>query len=304
MENNKLRIGIIGLGDIAQKVYLPFLSKEKNWSIVGAFSPTESKRRKICMDYRIKGFSNLDELIEASDAVFVHSSTVSHFEIVEKALKKGKDVYVDKPLGSTIEEAEKLAELSERLGRKLMVGFNRRFAPMYVKAKEQSQNLAWARIEKHRLNSIREVDFRFTMYDDYIHLVDTARWLGEPINSISGRIKLGDEDEMIFAHHDYVTKNNSHIFIGMHRKAGTNLEQIELVNENSIIRVKNMETMEVENNGQVITTMSGSWDTILKRRGFEDTIMHFINSILGDTKPLIDGEEAFKTQKLVHDMMV
>lgn len=44
MTITKPRIGIIGLGNIAQKVYLPFLAKETDWSLVGAYSPTEKKR--------------------------------------------------------------------------------------------------------------------------------------------------------------------------------------------------------------------------------------------------------------------
>lgn len=303
MTKIKLRIGIVGLGEIAQKVYLPYLTKEKEWSLIGAFSPTESKRKEICNMYRIKDFSNLTDLIEECDAVFVHSSTASHFEIVSEALKKGKDVYVDKPLASTLTETEQLAELSIQTGRKLMVGFNRRFVPMYVKAKQEANNPAWIRIEKHRLNGIRPVDFRFTLMDDYIHLVDTARWLGEPADSINGHIEINKEKQLIYARHDYKSENGSHIFIGMHRNAGTNLEQIEFVAEDSVIRVKNMDTMEVERDGEIITGNSSSWDTIIKRRGFEGAIMHFIDSVIGDTKPMIDGEEAFKTQKLVHDMM-
>ena len=89
----------------------------------------------------------------------------------------------------------------------------------------------------------------------------------------------------------------------MHRNAGSNLEQLEFVAENSIIRVKNMDTMEVEKDGKLITSTAASWDTILKRRGFEDAIMHFINSIIGDTQPSIDAVEGLKTQRLVYDII-
>lgn len=301
--NNKLRIGIVGLGNIAQKVYLPFLTKETAWSLIGAYSPTQTKRKEICRWYRINDFSNLSDLIKECDAVFVHSSTAAHFEIVSEALRKGKDVYVDKPLASTLEEAEKLAELSVKYGRKIMVGFNRRFAPMYVKAKQEGNNAAWVRIEKHRVNGIGPEDFEFTLLDDYIHLVDTARWIGEPGGSINGWSEVNSEKQLIYAQHFYKSQNNKQIFLGMHRNTGSNLEQLEFVAENSIIRVKNMDIMEVEKDGKIITSTSPSWDTILKRRGFEDAIMHFINSIIGDTQPIIDAVEGLKTQKLVYDII-
>jgi len=301
--NNKLRIGIVGLGNIAQKVYLPFLTKETSWSLIGAYCPTQNKRKEICKWYRINAFSNLSDLIKECDAVFVPTATAAHFEIVSEALRKGKDVYVDKPLAATLEEAEELAELSVKSGRKVMVGFNRRFAPMYVRAKQEGNNAAWIRLEKHRVNGIGPKGFEFTLLDDYIHLVDTARWLGEPTSSIKGSCEVNAEKQLICAQHSYKSQNNEQIFIGMHRNTGSNLERLEIIAENSIIRVNNMDTMEVEKDGKVITSTSASWDTILKRRGFEDAIMHFINSIIGDTKISIDAVEGLKTQRLVYDII-
>lgn len=303
MKTRKVKVGIVGFGNIAQKVYLPFLSKEKNWSLIGAYTPNEIKRMEICNSYRIKAFTNLDSLIEECDAIFVHSSTVSHFEIISEVLKKGKDVYVDKPLAANLNEAENLVELSIKKNRKLMVGFNRRFAPMYVNAKDNIKNTAWINIEKHRSNGINQVDFDITMLDDYIHLVDTARWLGEVKGSIQGNIKINENNQLIYAHHRYETEKGYEIFIGMHRKAGTNLEQIKFVGEDSIVRVKNIDTMEIEKNSEIVTRISSAWDTVIKRKGFEDCITHFIDSIEGDTEPAVNGTEALITQRIVHEMI-
>lgn len=58
-----------------------------------------------------------------------------------------------------------------------MVGFNRRFAPLYQQLKAQSGTLASLRMDKHRTDSIGPNDLRFTLLDDYLHVVDTALWL-------------------------------------------------------------------------------------------------------------------------------
>ncbi|MBP2631621.1 MAG: oxidoreductase, Gfo/Idh/MocA family [Firmicutes bacterium] len=300
---SNVKIGIVGLGSLCQKVYLPYLSQEKNWSFIGAYSPNENKRKKICNWYRINEFSNLPNLLENSDAIFVNSSTTSHFEIVSEALKKGKDVYVDKPLASSLDEAEQLVELSIKNKRKLMVGFNRRFAPMYIRAKENIHTASLIRIEKYRNNSIRHENFQTTLLDDYIHLVDTARWLSEPNDSLSGSVKVTDSKELIFAEHSYKSKNNIGIFLDMHRKAGTNLERLELITEDSIVRVKNMNSIEFEKNAKIEQEVSPPWETIIKTKGFEDAILHFIESILGNTNPLIDGTEGLKTQQLITKIM-
>ena len=127
------RIGMVGLGTIAQRVYLPLLSQQKEWIFVGAYSPTAAKRTALTSSYRIQDFASLPDLIQACDAVFVHSATATHFAVVSGLLRHGVDVYVDKPLAATVREAEMLVEYSRKTRRKLMVGFNRRLPPsMYT----------------------------------------------------------------------------------------------------------------------------------------------------------------------------
>ncbi|MEH6939976.1 Gfo/Idh/MocA family oxidoreductase [Bacillus sp. JJ664] len=300
----KPRIGMVGLGNIAQKAYLPILTKETNWSFEGAYSPSKDKRNSICSQYRIQDFSSLQTLADQCDAVFVHSSTSTHFEVVSFLLSLGKDVYVDKPLAASIEESEKLVALAIKHNRKLMVGFNRRFAPMYVAAKQQANNIASIRFEKHRTDSIGPNSYEFTMLDDYLHLVDTARWLANgDMNVIDSTMNVNNEKNLIYAGHLFKSDLNVPIFTEMHRKAGTNLEKLELVTEGAIIRVKNMNSMETETSNQLSISTAPSWDTTLKQRGFEDCINHFIDCVQNDQKPEIDGEEGLKSQILLNQLL-
>ncbi|KFM99991.1 gfo/Idh/MocA family oxidoreductase [Bacillus clarus] len=301
---NKPRIGMIGLGSIAQKAYLPTLTKETDWTFVGAFTPNVDKRKQICEQYRIQDFTNLQALASECDAIFVHSSTATHYEIVSELLQKGIDVYVDKPLAATVEQAEKLVEMSEKYNRKLMVGFNRRFVPMYVAAKEEAKDLSWIRIEKHRTNKVGPYTYDFTMLDDYLHIVDTARWLANgDLNVVHNMMQVNDENELLYGHHTYTSADGLLLSTAMHRHAGTNLEQIELVTTGKIIRVKNMNTFEVEQNNRTSQSGSPSWETTLKQRGFEDAVHHFIECVQGDTKPVVDGVEGLKSQQMLHSLL-
>lgn len=295
---------MVGLGGIAQKAYLPILTKETDWNFIGAFSPTVEKRKKICKQYRIQDFDSLSALLQNCDAVFVHSSTASHYEIVSEALKNEVDVYVDKPLAATVAEAEKLVELSNKHGRKLMVGFNRRFAPMYVEAKEKAARPAWVRFEKHRIDGIGPSPFQVTMLDDYIHLVDTVRWLADgDLHVMFKNISVNDENQLIYAQHTYESSRQVTFNTSMHRKAGTNLEQLEFMTEGFIIRVKNMNVMEVEQNNTITTKTPPSWETILKQRGFENAVRHFIDCVQHDIQPSVDGLEGLKSQMLVEELL-
>lgn len=133
----KIRIGIAGLGGIAQKAYLPVLTRTDNWVLSGGFSPNQEKARQVCDAYRFPLFPTLRALAEQCDAVFVHSSTESHFQVVSELLNAGRHVYVDKPLAGTYEQSEALVGLAEKKQRALMVGFNRRFSPFYQQLREQ-----------------------------------------------------------------------------------------------------------------------------------------------------------------------
>ncbi|MFD2044783.1 Gfo/Idh/MocA family protein [Ornithinibacillus salinisoli] len=299
-----VRIGIVGLGNIAQKAYLPILTKETDWSLVGAYSPTKEKRKRICKQYRMQDYNSLPRLLENCDAIFVHSSTDSHFEIVSQALRAGVEVYVDKPLAATVTEAEKLVELANNYNRKLMVGFNRRFAPMYMEAKENVKNLAWVRFDKHRANKVGPDSYQYKMLDDYIHLVDTVRWLADGnIHVVHHQLKVNERSQLLYANHMYESSDQVTFHTTMHRKAGTNLEQLELVGEDAVIRVKNMNIMEIEQNNSIITKNPSSWETVLKQRGFEDAIHHFIKCIQHDTQPIVNGEEGLQSQILVEKLM-
>lgn len=180
-------LGIVGLGNIAQKAYLPILSIHPRIEVVGAFSPNTSKRDMICQTYRMTSFDTLNELASSIDAAFVHSSTETHYDIVSYLLEHGVDVYVDKPLAETIEEAEQLVIQAERLGRKLMVGFNRRFAPLYMRLQSES-SVHMIDVVKHRENDVGPKDATFTLLDDYLHVIDTLRFLaGNELILVSGQ---------------------------------------------------------------------------------------------------------------------
>ena len=68
-----IRIGVVGLGGIAQKAWLPVLSQARAWQLVGAFSPNQANAQVVCERYRIPCFSTLNALAAACDAVFVCS---------------------------------------------------------------------------------------------------------------------------------------------------------------------------------------------------------------------------------------
>ena len=170
----KLRIALIGLGDIAQKAYLPIIANHNNIQpILCTRNPTVLT--KIQTQYRIdEAYSDVQKLIASQpDAVMIHTSTQSHFSIAKACLQAGIATFIDKPLSYNIDECENLVALAQTNNLPLYIGFNRRFAPLIEPlAAQKAIHIRW---QKNRV-ALPATPIEF-IYDDFIHLVDGLRFL-------------------------------------------------------------------------------------------------------------------------------
>lgn len=271
-----MRIGIIGLGNIAQKAYLPIITTKDKLELV-LCSRNNDTLNKISKMYRIPCCVNtVEELIGLDiDAAFVHSSTESHREIVEKLLLNKIHVYVDKPISYSLKDAYGLTELADRMGKTLMVGFNRRFAPMYRNLKDQG-NANIILMQKNRLNNPDNI--RRFIFDDFIHVIDTLRFLSPgSIDDIQTRyLKMNGELYNITL--QMSGKDFTSIGI-MNKDSGITEEIVEYMSPGKKFIISDMVQETSFLAGTQRITRFGDWDPMLYRRGFSQIIDHFLDSI-------------------------
>lgn len=278
------RVVLVGIGGIAEKVYLPLLTGRPDAEIVGLVSRTEKRVRETASLHRIPNFSTeLNDIMRwEPDAVFVHSATQSHCEIVMKCLDMGLPVYVDKPLSTDPAESRAMASKAEQKGLLLGVGFNRRFAPLYVGAKDwikEAGGFVQAQAFKHRV-SIHERPARDTVYDDLIHMLDLLLWLGNGESGpLSGGVEMDNQGRMLQAFGSLRLGIGLGSY-GMVRCAGRDSERLELHGSGRTAVVEDLErAVLTEVGGPPQETGFGSWDTVLKRRGFEGVVQHFLDTL-------------------------
>lgn len=297
----KLRIGVVGLGGIAQKAWLPVLGAADGWTLQAAWSPGKEKALRICEGWRIPYTDSLEQLAAQCDAVFVHTSTASHFEVVSRLLNAGVHVCVDKPLADKLNEAESLVELAARRKLTLMVGFNRRFAPLYRELKTQMGSAASLRMDKHRSDSVGH-DLRFTLLDDYLHVVDTALWLAGGTARLSGgSLQTTAQGEMLYAEHHFSTPQLE-VTTSMHRRAGSQREWVQAVTDGGLYAVCDMREWQEERGQGVIMRPVPGWQTTLEQRGFVGCARHFIECVQNQTVPETAGEQALLAQRVVEKL--
>ena len=295
-----LKIGIVGLGDIAQKAYLPVVSKKKVQCHL--FSRNESTLRQVAQTYRFSNtHSSIDSLIGTGiQAAFVHAATSSHFEIVEKLLQNNIHVYVDKPLTYDLQSSEKLIALAEEKGLILLVGFNRRYAPAY----RQLKTLAYHNMvvmQKNRQSL--PADVRTFIFDDFIHVVDTLLYFFphhiEKIN-VSGRKK----GNMLYHVVVQLTSTAGVSAIGiMNRDSGTTEEILEVFSPEAKMVAYNVSDVFIHKNKQTIKAGTDDWTSTLHKRGFEQIVDDFLNAVESGRAPQISLHDQLRTHKICEEVV-
>ena len=138
-KKREINIGLIGAGLFAKGTILPILRKIPYVNLRGIATTTGSSARHVGDKY---GFeycsSDYEEILNDQDidCVIIATRHNLHAKMVIEALEKGKDVFVEKPLALSIEELKNVVDSWKNQQGRLMVGFNRRFSPFSVKAKE------------------------------------------------------------------------------------------------------------------------------------------------------------------------
>ncbi len=143
-----LKIGLLGVGHLG-KFHLNNWMEIPDIKFVGFFDPDEQNAIKVEEKYKVKRYLNAEELMDNCDAVDIVAPTTMHFELCEMALKKGKHVFVEKPLANTMEEARILLKLAKESKVKFQVGHVERFNPAFLALQEHDLKPMF--IEVHRL---------------------------------------------------------------------------------------------------------------------------------------------------------
>jgi predicted dehydrogenase len=143
-----LKIGVFGTGHLG-KFHLNNWKEIADTEVVGFYDPNDAIAEEVITKYGLKRYTSPDALIEASDAIDVVTPTQFHFAICAGAIRKGKHVFVEKPMAHTMEEARELVKLARESKIKFQVGHVERFNPAFLAAKDLDLNPMF--IEVHRL---------------------------------------------------------------------------------------------------------------------------------------------------------
>ncbi len=306
VKNDACVLGVIGGGNFARNTLLPAISK-----VPDAILHTLVTKRGASADFSQNKFGFTRACSEENDifenpsinAVLVASRHNSHARLTVEALSAGKSVLVEKPLGLNKEELQAIRLARKDANAFFQVGFNRRFAPLAVKARNMLAAISGPRFMVFRINagsvpvgswlhSPNEGGGR--IIGEMCHFIDLARFFAnKPIVSVMADSPRSNNNIC-----DDVTAtlrfDDGGLGVVVYTSLGDNAypkENYEIYAGGSVIALNNFRTLTVTSGGT--TQKSG----INQDKGYKSSLIAFVEAVKSGGPAPIDEEELLETSQ-------
>jgi predicted dehydrogenase len=313
-----LKVGVFGVGHLG-KFHLNNWKEIKNAELTGFYDPDDAVAREVADKYQLKRFSDPLELIDACDVIDIVAPTPAHFSLCEKAIRKGKHVFVEKPLANSMAEARELVKLVRESNVKLQVGHVERFNPAFLAIQSMPLNPLF--IEVHRL---AQFDPRGTevsvILDLMIHDIDIILSLvHSEVNSISASgvavmTETPDIASVRIEFHNGCVANLTSSRISMKKMRKMRLFQkdayigIDFLNKKSeIIKLKTPEDLDVfafdieTPNGKKTIALSNP--AVPEVNAIRMELEKFTEAILTNTPTRVSEVDGYRAMDIAHQIL-
>lgn len=325
---SKLRVAVIGCGSIAQHRHLIEYHNNPEVEIVAVCDILETRAEETAGMYKTKAYTSYEKLLEKEeiDAVSVCLPNYLHAPVSIAALNAGNHVLCEKPMATSREEAEQMIQAAIANNRKLMIGHNQRFVSSHAKVRKliadgelgkiYSFRTAfghggpedWSADGKDSWFFRKEAAFIGAMGDLGVHKADLLRYLlGEEFAEVSAFIETSaKENTDVDDNAVFILRSENGIIGTLAASWAYNAKEDNstvIYGEKAILRLEDDPTYGLiinYTNGEVVNYELG------KIQSNEDggqtnthVIDHFVESVLEDKQPLIDGEEGKKSLEVI-----
>jgi len=303
-----IRLGVIGLGMIAERGYFPVLMGLEGVELF-LHSRTEARVKKIRDQYRVpNGSTNVEDLLKwGPDAVFVLTPSPAHYPMVKNLLELGLDIFLEKPATSHSSQTRELAELAEKKNKILMLAFNRRFSPLNIKAREMwgDRGVGFASFEKHR-SKPNNPDLSTHLIDEVIHVIDLVRFFCGEARAVKTISKVRD-GYLVEASSLLELEKGGFATVSCCMDAGHWYERCALHGDQASMYVdvfSQVRLVDPAKDQTIKVPYDSTWDSNLQWRGFVGEVANFLECINTRNQPVTTAWECMKTQELVEDMVL
>lgn len=288
----KLKAGVLGAGHLG-KIHLRLLNQSEQYELMGFYDPDEANAQKVVQDFGYHRFDSIEALIAACEVVDVVTPTLFHFACAEKIIKAGRHLFIEKPIATTVEEAEAIIALAKEYKVKGQVGHVERFNPAFLAVREQIHEPMF--IEAHRLAEFnpRGTDVPVVL-DLMIHDIDVI------LSVVKSKVKhISASSAMVISHSPDITnariafENGCVANLTASRISMKNMRKTRFFQKDAYISVdfleKKVEVVKMKEAPEV----PGDFDMILQNAEGERRQIYFEHPEIHNNNAILDELEAF-----------
>ena len=143
-----LKIGVFGAGHLG-RIHVQQWQHVDGAEVIGVYDLDAEKAQKVAKEFGVSVAKDMDDLIEKCDAADIVSTTTAHYRLATEVIRKGKHLFIEKPMAASLDEARTILEMSNEADVKCQIGHVERFNPAYLAI--QDKNIEPLFIEGHRL---------------------------------------------------------------------------------------------------------------------------------------------------------
>ena len=305
-KSNKLNVAVVGAGNLARWVHLPVLKKLSGVNVRAIVSKNGARGKGYAVRFGAEYCTtDYEEMLrdQELDLVVIASRNADHCTQAVSALRAGKHVFVEKPMAISNDECRLLWQEAESSDSQFTIGFNRRFAPVYVQMKEHLSRRSGPAVINCRVNSpgisgsywMADPEIGGALVGEGCHFVDLMYWLleSEPICVSAFSLPKGKKDivgennvvgSFLFA--DGSIGNLTYTTIG-HMKSGG--ERVEVFAPGIAAWAEDFKRLKVAAASRTTRTF------LFPQKGYSAQMNDFIESVRNRHKPKItlrDGARA------------
>ncbi len=320
---DKVKIALIGCGNVAQVVHLPVLEKMADVEIAAVVDPDKRKAQAVASRGNIpSSFTSLNALLASPiarelNAIDICTPTDTHRPLAIQAMEAGLDVLVEKPIARTAKEARDMAATAQKTGRKLMVGMNNRFRPdtmllktfidkkelgkvYYIKSgwlKQQSSVSPWHQ-QKEKSGGGVILDLGIAMLDLGLWLLDYPDVQTVSASTYHEQTKTVEDSAAIFVRMGTDTTFTIEVSWTFQREG--DFFYCNIFGNDGSAFINPLKVMKRVHGSLInLTPVKQQTPVALYKKSYENELRYFVNAVKGLVPLVSTGEEAAKRMTIV-----
>jgi len=306
----KINIGFLGAGYIAG-VHASILARDERVRIATIHDTDRARTELLARTTNARVAHSVAEVLANCDALYINTPNTQHTQLAILGAEEQKHVFCEKPMATSVAEAERIVRVAEKTGKIFQVGHNRRFAPVYVELKRMLSETHRAHSAHIKMNRGELLHPEWTgnplitggfLFETTIHMFDMVRFLfGEvkSLQAVGSAHEYGETDDfsvlLTFA-------DGVHATLASSADAGWMFpfERVEVFCHHASIVTREMESLSYSE-GLAGGHVERSMHQLAKEEkwGYAQEDRAFIDSIEKGLPPAVSAHDGYRSVELV-----